>query len=589
VVKMAPTSQSVSSLLVFDISPHTTQVCLVKRQEGIYRIMGTGRAPTSISAQGTVNRKSILKALEELTTNTGHAFLLENGNILIPSATPTRGVDRMCLTWSLPAPIKVALVGLMPAWSINAGTRLVEELPLEIIDQIATTDGRSDEDRMDAILSKRPDLIIMTGGVEGGANEIVRSSADLVARTLATLPQDLRPEVIYAGNSEAAEYVKSKLESLTLIFTAPNIQPSLSELDIQPAREVLSGVCNRIWVKRFDLQTGTKSLAFDQLRPTMRATEDFIAILGLCEKRARGALAIQLNGLATALSVSQSGKSMSYQQQNGCLLVDPGRIINEYNLQDVQIWSPEPVEQSSLVEHLAAEALYPGRLPVSSKDAALAESLIRLTGMRTWKSLCEKQDFPRNMRSLRYCAETDIVLITGNRFHQLQHQGQAMLQMLDIIQPVGLSEVFIDRDNLAASLGTAAQMDPKIPLHCILDQVIPRLATLIAPAHKSREGLRLLSLTLIQENGKATELEVKSGELTSIPLKPGLKAELKIGLHSGANLGARFDHGNTLTVVGSLLGIVIDARGRPLVPRKEIKAQQEWIKRSADQMTELVR
>lgn len=586
---MPTATQPIKSLLAIDISPVMIQVSLIERQEGIYRFAGVGRTPISISVQGVVNRKSLQKALHDLVTSTGHELLTENSDVLTPAENQVRGVDKVLLTWSLPAPINVVLVGLMPEWSLKAGDRLIGELPLEIIDQVSLTDGRTEEERMDVILSKRPDLVIMTGGVEGGADDVVRSSADLVARALATLPQELRPEVIYAGNSQAAEYVKNKLEPLALIFTAPNIQPSLSEMDIQPAREVLSGVCNRIWVRQFGLQTGIHPLVIDQIRPSILAIEDFISILGLCEKSNRGVIAIQINGLSTGLSVSHGGRSTSYQQLNRCMRVDPSILVGEYEMTDVAMWSYDTIEPAALAEHLAAETLYPGRLPVTNADAALDEAIARLAGIRAWHALSEKQDFPHQMRHRKTGAEVDVILITGNRLFRHRNQGHVLLEMLDIIQPVGLCEIFIDQDNLAASLGTSAHLNPLIPLHCILGQAVPCLATLIAPVHKARDGARLLSVVLVEENGHETICEVQAGELTSIPLSPGVKAELKISLLNGASMGARFKDKNPVIVTGSRMGIVIDARGRPLVPRKNLKVQQDWMKHSIDQVEKLVR
>jgi flagellar biosynthesis/type III secretory pathway ATPase len=161
--------------------------------------------------------------------------------------------------------------------------------------------------------------------------------------------------------------------------------------------------------------------------------------------------------------------------------------------------------------------------------------------------------------------------------------------MLDIIQPVGISEVFIDLDGVAASLGTAAQLNPRIPLHCILGQVVPRLATVIAPIFQGRGGTKLLTVKLVFDDGREISQEIKSGSLTSIRLEAQDKARLKLIPRSGIKMGSRFERKNEITVKGSMLGIVIDARGRPLQPRKNPKEQQDWMKRNIDQVMDLTR
>jgi hypothetical protein len=584
-----PDKKTIASLLAFEISPEVIQACLIAREEGIYRLAGVSRVPTSLNAQGTIHRKCLSQALHNLTNTSGHELLADNGNVITPSDGATRGVDRICLSWSLPAPIKVILLGLMPSGSLKAGSLLVEELPFEIVDQICATDGSSDEDRLDVILSKRPDLIVICGGVEDGADLILRSSVDLVARSISILPPELRPMVLYAGNSLVAEYVKSKLEPMTLIFTGPNIQPTLSELDIQPAREVLSDVYDRIWVRKFEFQIGSRPLVINQIRPSIRAVEDLLVMLGISQECKQGGIAIQLNGLTTSLSVSRDGRSTSFQITNECMLADPGKLVNQYEVSDLAPWIADPVDSTQLAEYLAAESLYAGRLPTTSKEDALEEGLTRLAGIRTWHSLINKHDFPKELATPDYCADVDIALITGRWQEHHREYGLRLLQLLDILQPVGLCDVFIDQDGIAASLGTMAHLNPSIPLHCLSGQAVPRLATIIAPVHKARDGARLLSMMVVGQEGIETKVEIPAGGISSIPLPPGKKAELTVNLFGGAKLGARFNAREKVTIEGSLFGIVIDARGRPLIPRKDPIAQLEWMKNSKQQILGLAR
>jgi hypothetical protein len=208
--------------------------------------------------------------------------------------------------------------------------------------------------------------------------------------------------------------------------------------------------------------------------------------------------------------------------------------------------------------------------------------------LRTWHALGKKQDFPKGVASQNLCAEADVILLTGSRVAYHQHRGPALLQALDILQPIGMCDVFIDQDGIAASLGTAAHLDASIPLHCLLGQAVPRLATIIAPVFKARAGTRLLTMVIVDQDGRETRHVIQAGGITSISLRPGNKAEVKISMHAGASMGTRFDPRSGVTIEGSLLGIVIDTRGRPLVPIKNPAAQQDWLKHNKQQIVELV-
>jgi flagellar biosynthesis/type III secretory pathway ATPase len=106
---------------------------------------------------------------------------------------------------------------------------------------------------------------------------------------------------------------------------------------------------------------------------------------------------------------------------------------------------------------------------------------------------------------------------------------------------------------------------------------------------QGRDGVKLLTVNLVLEDGREISQEIRSGSLTSIRLDSQEKARLKIIPRSGLKMGSRFERKNDIPVTGSILGIVIDARGRPLLPRKNPKEQQDWMKRNYDQVMDLAR
>ena len=61
--------------------------------------------------------------------------------------------------------------------------------------------------------------------------------------------------------------------------------------------------------------------------------------------------------------------------------------------------------------------------------------------------------------------------------------------------------------------------------------------------------------------GGELEVEVKYGSLEMLPLPLGEKARLELKLRRGIRMGR---NGGTIEVDGGAVGLVIDARGRPL-------------------------
>ncbi len=576
-----------SSILALDITPLEIHAHLIKRPADVYRWMGVGRAQTTLTMLGNVDKRSLVKSLRQLSARTGYLLLDDDGRLVYPSDNKGRGVDCVSLTWSLPVPLKVVLIGLIPAYSLNIGQRLIAEMQMTIIDQISLTDGRSDEEKLDTILSGRPDLIILLGGVDGGAEKVIKNQVDLIVRSLKIIPQDLRPEVVYLGNAQLAEYVKTAIEAFTVISTAPNIQPTLVETDLQPARETLARVCSRIWLKHYHLQIGTQPLSVDSYRPTRNSIEDFTNILAECENAVGGCVSIYMDGTSSIISTSRDGRSTSYQYGMVNKTEEIFRQKDEIKLIDVTAWAPAITQQSVLSDHIMGDAFYPGRLPVTNEDSILEYGIDRAAGRRAWHLLTLKKDFPRRLISKQAGVDTDVLFIGGSRLHTRNSYGRLLLDVLDILQPIGITDVRLDREGLAASLGMLAHLDPIIPIHCILGNAIPKLATVIAPAFHARDDVKIMSLIITDKNGKEVVQEVRSGNLLRVPLTVGETAMVQIKPHLGVNLGSRKDWKKGTSVSGSMLGIVIDARGRPLSPRKDPQAQQAWMMHCIEQAREM--
>jgi hypothetical protein len=101
--------------------------------------------------------------------------------------------------------------------------------------------------------------------------------------------------------------------------------------------------------------------------------------------------------------------------------------------------------------------------------------------------------------------------------------------------------------------------------------------TIICPVFKGRVGRRVLSYKLDYEDGSASKSgEVTFGQIMVLPLAQGEYGRLTLDPERGVELGfGASGRAGTLRVAGGTLGIIIDARGRPLILPKDIGLQRE--------------
>ena len=84
------------------------------------------------------------------------------------------------------------------------------------MDVIAVNDGRKDYEKVERIRALRPDMILMSGGTDGGTVTHLVEIAEMLrsADPKPRLGIGLKLPVIYAGNVEARKAVEEVLEGV---------------------------------------------------------------------------------------------------------------------------------------------------------------------------------------------------------------------------------------------------------------------------------------------------------------------------------------------------------------------------------------
>jgi hypothetical protein len=160
--------------------------------------------------------------------------------------------------------------------------------------------------------------------------------------------------------------------------------------------------------------------------------------------------------------------------------------------------------------------------------------------------------------------------------------GQAALILLDAVQPAGVYSLALDKARLVASLGAVAAVNPLAASQVAAHDALLTLGTVVAPIGSAREGETALSFEIEYEDGRSLEVEVAYGSLEVIPLPAGQVAHLNLRptRRFDVGLGVKGKAAET-PAQGGILGIVIDARGRPLPiaadPEQQREKMQRWL------------
>jgi len=174
------------------------------------------------------------------------------------------------------------------------------------------------------------------------------------------------------------------------------------------------------------------------------------------------------------------------------------------------------------------------------------------------------------------------ILAGGGAITHAPTRGQSLLILLDAIQPVGVTTLILDQNNLLPALGAAANLNAILPIQVLESGAFLGLATVVAPLSSSRPGTPILRAQLVYENGNESRLEVKQGALEILPLPIGQSARLDLQPLHHADVGFGPGRGGSMNVSGTAMGVLVDGRGRPLrfpadqAQRRELLKKWLW-------------
>jgi uncharacterized protein (TIGR01319 family) len=569
------------SLLAVDVGTVTTRAALFDVVEGYYRFIAAGHAPSTAGAPYKDLSEGVRQAIENLQIVTGRRFLSDDHRLIVPTQEG-KGVDTFAATLSAGPAIKTVVVGLLNDVSLESAQRLARSTYARVVDTIGLNDKRKSENQIDSLLRLSPDLIIITGGTDDGATRSVQQLIETIGLACFLMPAENRPALLYAGNQKLAEQVKSSLQSLThSLSISPNLRPKLETEDLQPAQFALAQTCNQIRRGQMNGVDELNAWAGNTLMPTAFAEGRIIRFLSQVYDSSKGILGVDMGASAVTVAASFAGDlTMGVYPQLG-LGEGLSNLLRYTSLEEVMKWLPMDIQADYVRDYIFQKSNYPASLPATPEDLAIEQALARQNVSLALSSIAK--DFPARAHRAApgLTPYFEPILAGGSSITRAPTLGQSLLMLLDAIQPVGITTVIMDQNNLLPALGAASSRNAILPIQVLESGAFLGLATVVAPYINIRPGTSILQGSLVYQNGNESRLNVKQGSLEVLPLPPCQSARLFLEPLHHADIG--FGPGRTqekgVPVSGTALGVVIDARGRPLRMPASPERRRELIKK----------
>lgn len=564
------------SVLAIEVGAAVTRVVLFDVVEGQYRFVASGQAPTTAEAPFKDIGIGVREAIISLQAVTNTKILAPDNNLISPAQPDGSGVDAVVATISAGPAVKTVIVGLLNEVSLQSARRLAESTYSRVVESLDLTDHRKPEQQLDGIVRSRPDLVILTGGTDGGASRSILKTLEAVGLACYLMPMEKRPMVLYAGNQKLAGDVQELLGGhagkLEISF---NVRPSLETEDLGPASRELAGLVTKLrqrqlkGVDELNMWTGGNML------PTSYAQGRMIRFLSRLYESTRGLLSVNVGASATSVAAGFGGElTLGTYPQFG-LGESLGNLLQYSELDDVMRWMTLDISPNVVREYLFQKSLYPGAIPATKDEQAISQAVARQALYLAVRTL--KKDFPGLQTELM--PPLDLIIAGGGVISEGVSLGQSLLLLLDAIQPVGILQILIDQNNLLPLLGAAAERNHYLPVQVVDSGAFIGLGTVISVNATANYGDQVLRAKLTYADGTDARVDVKFGGLEILPLPSGQSARLSLQPLNRADAGLGSGRSGTVAVTGGALGVVIDARGRPLQLPSDPVRRRELIKK----------
>ena len=135
--------------------------------------------------------------------------------------------------------LRMVAVGLVPDLTAEAAKRAALGAGSRVLEVYSHELSRSE---MKDMIEKKPDIILLAGGTDGGNKDCIIHNAKMIAEYIKDIP------IVVAGNQKANDEIEDIFiaEKIDYVITE-NVMPKLNVLNVDPAREAIRNVfMNRI-------------------------------------------------------------------------------------------------------------------------------------------------------------------------------------------------------------------------------------------------------------------------------------------------------------------------------------------------------
>ena len=581
---MAIDSKNINFILATDCGSTTSKARFFKKIGNEYRYVTSGEAPTTVEAPYEDVTLGVRNAVREIEELTGHKLLSPRG-IISPSNGEDEGVDLYVTTSSAGGGLQMQVAGIIRTMTAESAERAALGAGAIVMDVLAIDDGREPWEKIERMRFLRPDMILLAGGVDGGSVSHIVELAEFIkaASPRHRLGAMYSIPIVYAGNVYARPQIEKLLDDDFALQMVDNIRPTLEIENPEPARSAVHQL--------FMEHVMSHAPGYDKLMkwtpvPIMPTPAGEGAMFRtFAQDQKANLIGVGLGGATTNVYSYYDDRFVRSVSANLGMSYSICNVLKETGLDNILRWIPFKIDPATVRDRLRNKMIRPTTIPHTLEQLVIEHAVARealrlglehhkliarpLLGARRDQSIEER--LGSQLRTGTYIDMTKIEWIggTGGLLSHAPRRVQSMLSLVDGFQAEGVTKLFQDSVFMIPHLGVLSTVHRQAALEIFEKDCLIRLGTCIAFSGKLSEsdyGKEVAHLTIKMPDGEVLDKTIQYGAIERINLDEGHTAEIEGRVSSPFSLATKdgAERRFQIEVEGGVVGILIDARGRPV-------------------------
>ncbi len=570
-------------ILATDCGSTTTKAILIEKVGDSWRQTRRAEAPTTVEEPFADVTIGVSNSLTEIGELAGRRFIADDGTIIRRSGEgDADGCDIYISTSSAGGGLQMVVAGVVAQMTAASAKRAALGAGAIVMDTIASNDKRRPHERIQRIRELRPDMVLISGGTDGGNVQQVVQIAEQIA------PAKPRPRfggeyelpVIFAGNREAAPQVESifgaRGEKGFDLSVVENLRPTLEQENLGPARDRIHDVFLEHVMAHAPGYDKLIAWSDAPIMPTPGAVGDILQ--RIAERDRLNAVCVDIGGATTDVFSVFGGTFNRTVSANLGMSYSISNVCAEAGMDSVLRWVHIDMDERELRNRVKNKMIRPTTIPQSAEalvfEQAVAREALRLAyaqhkDFATTLKGVQQQRTVGDLFSQSASGQTivddmalDLLVASGGVLSHAPRMEQTAAMLVDSFEPQGFTQLAKDSIFMMPHLGVLASVHPDAAMEVFERDCLVRLGWSVAAKGEGKWGKPCFRYRI--SGAVSASGELACGEVALVRVGLEQEVEVVVEPEKAFDLGAGPGKPVTRRVKGGTVGILLDARGRPL-------------------------